>query len=108
MTTDLRRDLTIDPAETAILAIDIQNGFCSLSGTMARAGGDISMMSSTVPHIRRLVKAGRARGVLDIWTKQEHSPDDVTKARHKIIPHTLRWSAGPTGLAGTEDSEFTD
>ncbi|GAB7008036.1 cysteine hydrolase [Nocardioides sp. AN3] len=102
------REMSLDPAETAIIAIDIQNGFCSPKGTMAQAGGDISMMAATVPHIRRLVEAGRGRGVLDVWTKQEHYADDVTKQRHQITPHTMRWAAGPTGLKGTWDSDFID
>jgi ureidoacrylate peracid hydrolase len=109
MNTNTTRSLRIDPAETAIIAIDIQNGFCSPEGSMARGGGgDVSMMAGTVPHIRRLVEAGRRRGVLDVWTKQEHYPDDVTKVRHKITPHTMRWGAGPTGLTRTWDSEFVD
>lgn len=100
---------SIDPAETAIIAIDMQNGFCSPAGSMcAKGGGDISMMRSTIPQVRELVEAGRDRGVLDIWTKQEHYKDDITKLRHKITPHTLRWPAGPTGLKGTWDSEFVE
>jgi ureidoacrylate peracid hydrolase len=66
------------------------------------------MHAATIPCIRRLVEAGRERGILDIWTKQEHYADDITKVRHKIIPHTLRWGAGPTGVKGTWDSDFMD
>jgi nicotinamidase-related amidase len=99
-------DFSIDPATTAIVAIDIQNGFCDPGGSMSSAGGNIDMMRSTIPHIRELVEVGRARGVTDVWTKQEHYANDVTKRRHKIMPHTLRWAAGPTGVKGTWDSEF--
>jgi ureidoacrylate peracid hydrolase len=106
-TIDLTRDLTIDPAETAILAIDIQNGFCHVEGSISKGGGDVSMHAATIPCIRRLVEAGRERGILDIWTKQEHYADDITKVRHKILPHTLRWGhANPTAVTRTWDAEF--
>lgn len=99
-------DFSLDAATTAILAIDIQNGFCDPEGSMSKAGGNIEMMRSTISPIRELVQVGRSQGIPDIWTKQEHYADDVTKKKHKILPHTLRWAAGPTGVKGTWDSEF--
>lgn len=105
----LTRELTIDPSTTAILAIDLQNGFCHVDGSISKGGGDVSLQAATIPHIRRLVEAGRERGILDVWTKQEHYADDVTKARHQILPHTLRWGrANPTALTRTWDAEFME
>lgn len=99
-------DFSIDPSDSAVLAIDMQNGFCSLEGSISRGGGDVAMQRETIPIVRSVVEAGRLRGMIDIWTKQEHYPDDVTKTRHRITPHTLRWSAGATALTGTWDAEL--
>ncbi|MFJ4286872.1 cysteine hydrolase family protein [Paenarthrobacter nicotinovorans] len=100
--------LTLDPSRTAIVAIDIQNSYVHTKGTIARGGADISMMAAVIPPIRDLVTAGRERGYSDIWTRHVHYPNDVTRTRHKILPHSLRWDAGPTVLKGTWDSEFAD
>ncbi len=99
-------NFSINPAETALIAVDMQNGFCDYDGSISKGGGDVSMQHDTIPAVRTLVEAAREHGILDIWTKQEHYPDDITKTRHKITPHTLRWSAGATALRGTWDSEF--
>jgi ureidoacrylate peracid hydrolase len=101
-----RLPLTLDPARTAILTIDPQNSFLHPDGLIARNGGDVSMMTAALPHIRRLVSAGRERGIQDIWTQHVHYPNDAKWSRHQVLPHSLRWDAGPTALKGTWESEF--
>ena len=102
-----RAPLTIDPSRTAIVAIDPQNSFLHPDGHVARNGGDIEMMVSTVPYIRDVVEGGRQAGIHDIWTQQVWYPDDAKwTRRHQVVPHSYRWDAGPTALKGTWEAEF--
>jgi len=98
----------IVPSETALLVIDMQNGFIHDNGTIGRGGADTTLMKATVGPVKKLVETCRAAGILDIWTVQEHYPDDVTRTAHKIVPHTLRSSAGPAALVNTWDAEIID
>lgn len=100
------KSLTLDPARTAILAIDPQNSFIHPGGLVARNGGDISMMVAALPYLRTVVAAGRERGIQDIWTQHVHYPNDAKWTRHHVLPHSYRWDAGPTALKGTWESEF--
>jgi len=94
--------------QTALLVIDMQNGFCSPKGSLGSNGVDVSMMQATIKPVSELIEAGRAAGILDIWTIQEHYPDDITRRRHRIVPHTLRYGSGPAALIGTWDAEIVD
>lgn len=108
MNTPKRAPLVLDPARTAVLAIDPQNSFLHPEGLIARNGGDVGMMVSTVPYIRQIVTAGREQQIQDIWTQHVHYPNDAKWTRHQIIPHSYRWDAGPTALKDTWESEFVD
>lgn len=96
------------PNETAILVIDMQNSWCHPNGSIARNGYDASMMRAVVPKVKELVTACRENGILDIWTIQNHYPDDITRKTHRIRPHTHRWKAGPPGLKDTWEAEIVD
>ncbi len=99
--------LKIDPKETALLVIDMQNGFCHPEGTLARDGADISMMREILPNVRRLVEICRGRGIPDIWTIQEHFAEDRSRELHKIPHHTAKRFRPPC-LKGTWDAEIVD
>ncbi|WP_256760112.1 cysteine hydrolase family protein [Cohnella sp. WQ 127256] len=98
----------LNSSETALLVIDMQNGFCSLQGSLGLNGVDVSHMKATIEPVKKLIKSSRKAGILDAWTIQEHYPDDVTRKNHRIIPHTLRFGSGPAALAHTWDSEVVD
>jgi ureidoacrylate peracid hydrolase len=98
------------PNETALVIIDMQNGFCDYEGSISKGGGDVSAMNAIIPKVRELVLACREAGIIDIWVTQNHYADDITKKKHRITPHTLRWENGPnpTALKGTWDSQIVD
>lgn len=96
------------PEETALLVIDMQNGFCSPQGSLGKNGVDVSHMHNTIAPVRKLIEASRRASMLDAWTIQHHYPDDVTRGRHRIIPHTLRFGSGPAALVNTWDAEVVD
>ncbi|RQW74661.1 cysteine hydrolase [Lysinibacillus composti] len=98
------------PEETALLVIDMQNGYCHLNGSIGSTGADVSQMNATIPHVKKLVEECRAAGILDIWTKQHHYADDITKEKHRILPHNRRGKTVPKNLAikNSWDSQFVD
>ncbi|ODU06682.1 MAG: hypothetical protein ABS81_04170 [Pseudonocardia sp. SCN 72-86] len=108
MTSPKRAPLNLNPARTAVLAIDPQNSFVHPDGLVARFGGNHEMMAATLPYIREIVTAGRESGVQDIWTQHVHYPNDSKWIRHNVMPHSYRWAGGPTALKGTWESEFAD
>lgn len=97
----------IDPKETAVLLIDMQNGFCHPDGTLSKDGTDVTMMRDTIPNVRRLVEICQKHGIADFWTIQEHHSADRTRELHKIVPHTLKRFRPPC-LKGTWDADVVD
>jgi Amidases related to nicotinamidase len=100
--------LTLIPEETALLVVDMQNGFIRSEGSIGRSGANMSLQQATVEPVAKLIEACRAKGITDIWTIQEHYPDDVTRGKHRIAPHTVKRSTGAPALVNTWDSEVID
>lgn len=97
----------IDPRTTALLVIDIQNGWCHPEGAMAKAGLNMTAQQAVVPQIRRLVESCRAVGCKIIWSKTEHIPEDVTQVRRRIPSHLKKLNMIPAPQ-GTWHAEFLD
>ena len=53
----------VDPRRVAVLAIDIQNDFCSPEGHFAKNGRDIEMIRERLPTMRRFVVEARKLGL---------------------------------------------
>src|SRR5438132_370930 len=62
-------DVTLDPARTALLVIDMQNDFCSSDGFFDRVGLDLTPGRTIVPRIATLLEALRRRSVFVVFTK---------------------------------------
>lgn len=103
-------DYTLIPEETALLVIDMQNGYCNFDGSISQNGGDVSQMNAAIVKVKSLVEACREQGILDIWTIQNHYADDITRETHRITPHNRRGKTVPKGLAikGTWDAEIVE
>jgi ureidoacrylate peracid hydrolase len=102
-------DFPIDPSQTGLLVIDMQNGFAAPEGTLGKAGFDISMTRAIIPNIQSLIDAARDAGVQVFWSRQVHYPDDRTRGQ-RIIPGHLARGAGRSMLCarGTWDAEIID
>ncbi len=102
-------DVPIYPDETALLVIDMQNGFCSEKGARAQAGLDISMPRAIIPNIAALVESCRGAGMPIFWSRQIHYPGDRARARRRIPSHLDR-HATPLQLClrDTIDVEIVD
>ncbi|MBI4321908.1 MAG: cysteine hydrolase [Chloroflexi bacterium] len=97
----------IDPKNTALLVIDMQNGFCHPEGSLARGGSPYLHAWQIVPTVKQLVNVCRQNGVHVIWSLQKHFPDDITRKKHRIPSHLDRAGAIPC-LNGTWDAELVD
>jgi ureidoacrylate peracid hydrolase len=71
LTVELGRDAS------ALLVIDMQNGFCRDEGSIARIGFDIAMLKNAIAPCVRLVTAARRAGVPVIHTRYVYQPGHV-------------------------------
>jgi len=65
----------VDPSSTALLAIDIQNDFCSPAGHFARYGKDVARMAPAVATMVDFVRQAQALGLRTIFLRQASLPD---------------------------------
>ena len=67
--------LTIDPAGTAVIVVDMQNDFGARGGMFDRAGIDISMIRRAVGPTGRVLAAARTAGIHVVYLKMGYRPD---------------------------------
>jgi ureidoacrylate peracid hydrolase len=67
--------LTIDPVQTALIVVDMQNDFGSDGGMFQRAGIDISPVKEVVEPIRRVLTAARGNALKIVYLKMGFRPD---------------------------------
>ena len=67
--------LTIDPRQTAVIVVDMQNDFGSEGGMFARAGIDISSIQAAVAPTSRVLASARDAGMPIVYLKMGFSAD---------------------------------
>jgi nicotinamidase-related amidase len=67
--------LVIDLSRTAIIAIDMQNDFCTKGGWLDHIGVDVAPARRPIAPLRSLLPALRAAGVPVIWVNWGNRPD---------------------------------
>lgn len=67
--------ITLD--RSALLVVDMQNGFCHEHGSFAGLGFDVSPLSSAIAGCRSLVDGARASGVPVVFTRFVYQPGYV-------------------------------
>ncbi len=94
--TDLSRHVTVearpnplplDPAETAVIVVDMQNDFGAEGGMFARAGAPIGPIQAVVEPTARVLAAARRAGMKVVYLKMEDlsnagGPDAPNRVRH--------------------------
>src|SRR5213082_3566724 len=91
---------SFEPAQTALVVIDMQRDFLEPGGFGAALGNDVNLLQAIVPTVRRLIDAFRARRLTIIHTKEGHAPDlhDCPPAKRARGRGTLRiGDRGPMG-----------
>lgn len=96
-----------NPKKTAVLVIDMQNGWCHPSGGLARGGADTTAQQQCVIHVKELIKSSRRMGCHILWSIQEHLPDDITRSQKKIPSHLDKRGIYP-GLRNTWDAQLVE
>ena len=93
--------LTIDPARTAVVVIDMQNDFGAPGGMFDRAGIDISGITAAATATSRLLAVARGAHLPIVYVTMKH-PADLANVGPEDGPHWikhLRLGAGETVVA---------
>jgi ureidoacrylate peracid hydrolase len=69
--------IALDPAATALIVVDMQNGYASPGGYFDIAGFDVSHAGAVIAAVGRAVAAARAAGVPVIWFQNGWDADYV-------------------------------
>jgi len=99
--------MTPTAGRTALIVVDMQNGFCTDEGSMATIGLDVSMLKAAVEPCRRLIEAARGAGVPVIYTRYIYRSD---YADGGVLVKYLLPAIGESDhlAAGTHDIEVVD
>ena len=101
----LKQSPVIATEETALLVVDMQNGFCDSNGSMARGGQNYLPQNRIIPSVKRLVGVCRHAGIHVIWSTQQHYANDVTRGRHRFPTHLQKLGVDVC-TRGTWDAEL--
>ena len=97
----------LDPKHTAVLIIDMQNGFVHADSNMGKAWGT-ERQRSIIPSIGKLVEVARAQNLPIFWSKQIYLKHDVTRIqRRRLTGHHTRQRFVPC-LEGTWEVDIVD
>jgi ureidoacrylate peracid hydrolase len=88
-------DIAIDPKQTALIVVDMQNDFGSRGGMFERAGIDISGIEAATDTTRGALNTARAAGIPIVYLKMEH-PADLMNAGPIDGPHRIKHA--PLGI----------
>lgn len=99
--------MLLDKERTALIIVDMQNGFCQPQGSFAALGLDTSMLNAAIPGCRRLLEAARAAGVPVIFTRFVYRPDyrDGGVLIQELMPALAE---AKSLAAGSWDAEIVD
>jgi ureidoacrylate peracid hydrolase len=89
-------ELSLDPARTALLVVDMQNDFCAPGGFFDGAGHDIGPCTALIPHLAQLAADVRAAGALVAYTMTVRTEPQKQRLRPKRHPHEADGAAPAT------------
>jgi nicotinamidase-related amidase len=96
----------LNPEWSAVLAIDLQNGFMLPGGSVAKAGGDISAMVELIPRCVEFLGAARERGIRIIHVRWVDLPDGASDSPAWLRSKGLMTGTTEFALEGSWDAEF--
>ncbi|HXA95587.1 MAG TPA: cysteine hydrolase [Candidatus Dormibacteraeota bacterium] len=92
--------ITIDPARTALVVIDMQRDFLEPGGFGEALGNDVSLLSAAVGPCKAVLDRARGAGMLVVHTREGHRPDMSDAPRAKVERGALRKRIGDPGPMG--------
>jgi ureidoacrylate peracid hydrolase len=94
--------LSIDPRQTAVIVVDMQNDFGAEGGMFARAGIDMSGVRAAVIPTAQVLAAARQAGMPVVYLKMGFA-DDLSNAGGPEAPNRIRhldaWGVGQLVIA---------
>ena len=97
----------LDPKHTAVLIIDMQNGFVHADSNMGKAWGT-ERQRSIIPQIKTLIETARSRNLPIFWSKQVYLKHDITRIqRRRLTGHHTRQRFVPC-LEGSWEVDIVD
>jgi nicotinamidase-related amidase len=88
---------SFDPDRTAVVAVDVQNGFCHPDGSLYAPASE-----DAVADVRRVVSEAREAGARVVYTRDVHPPEQFADAHY--YDEFERW--GEHVVEGTWDAEL--
>jgi nicotinamidase-related amidase len=101
-------DELVDPRWAAVLAIDIQNDFCSPEGHFARYGKDVASMAPAVSRMVDFVGRAQQMGLRTIFMRQASLPDARMDSPAWLRFKTRDGKAPDYTIPGTWGWQFVD
>lgn len=100
--------ISIDPARTALVVVDMQNDFCDPAGYYGRAGRDIAALTASIEPVGALLARARAAGMTVAFTRLIHDGKrGAMEERHALRPK--RWTTSGERLRpGTWGADVVD
>ena len=97
----------IDLTKSALIVVDLQNGFCHKDGTLGQSGLDTDHLRSVIQPLRKVIERCREVDMPVLWTLQEHFERDARRERKSLQPHTAK-RKGVVAVAGSWDAAIVD
>lgn len=91
--------MTLDPERTALVVIDMQNGFCHPDGSLYAEQSE-----AAIEPVSELVERARGSGVQVVYTRDVHPPEQFEETKH--YNEFDRW--GQHVLEGDREAEVVD
>jgi nicotinamidase-related amidase len=92
--------ISVDPARTAVVVIDMQRDFLEPGGFGETLGNDVSLLAAAIGPCKALLAAARAHNLMVVHTREGHRPDLSDAPRAKVergAPSLRIGDPGPMG-----------